>query len=276
MWTRCWRAELRAAPLGALALLALGCATLSIPEERRLGEEVQRQIRSELDLLRDPVVENYVSGLGRSIVRASGPQPFDYHFYVVAADEINAFALPAGYIYVNTETILRARNVSELVGVIAHEVGHVAKRHIAHNYNRQENTRLLHKAAVVGAGLAGGGNAAGAANLVGGLAGMAYLNTFTREAEAEADAFAVEVMPRAGYDPRGIVTFFQTLRAEGGPSVPGFLSSHPTSESRIEATSRLIERTPLPAALRRDDSGRLEIIQRRIRLLTGRSPGSRD
>ena len=267
----CSRPDSIPAPLGVLVvLLSLGCATLTIPQERQLGEQVQREVRAEVDLLRDPVVDNYVASIGRAIVRASGPQPFDYHFYVVAADEINAFALPAGYIYMHTETILRARNVSELAGVMAHEVGHVAKRHIAHNYNRQRSTGLLHQVVVVGAGLAGGNAAAGAANLVGGLAGTAYLNSFTREAEAEADDFAVDVMPGAGYDPRGMVTFFQTLREEGGPSVPEFLSSHPTSESRIQATTERIGRKPIPESARADDGGRLEIIQRRIRLLLGK------
>jgi predicted Zn-dependent protease len=271
------RSDRTAAVLGLLGLLiSLGCATLTIPQERQLGQQVQAQVRQEVDLLRDPVVDNYVSSIGRAIVRASGPQPFDYHFYVVAADEINAFALPAGFIYMNTETILRARNVSELAGVMAHEVGHVAKRHIAQNYNRQRSTGLLHQVAVLGAGMAGGSAAAGAANLMGGLAGMAYLNSFTREAEAEADDFAVDVMPQAGYDPRGMVTFFQTLKQEGGPSVPEFLSSHPTSASRIEATSARIARTPIPPSVRADDGGRLEIIQRRIRLLLGRSLDSQD
>ncbi len=166
--------------------------------------------------------------------------------------------------------------MSELAGVMAHEVGHVAKRHIAQNYNRQRNTGLLHQAVVLGAGMAGGGNVAGAANLVGGLAGMAYLNTFTREAEAEADAFAVDVMPTAGYDPQGLVSFFQTLKEEGGPSVPEFLSSHPTSQSRIDATSARIRQTPIPPGLRADDGGRLEIIQRRIELLLGTHRDSRE
>ena len=83
-------------------------------------------------------------------------------------------------------------------------------------------------------------------------------------------------MPQAGYDPRGMVTFFQTLKLEGGPSVPEFLSSHPTSASRIEATSARIARTPIPPSVRADDGGRLEIIQRRIRLLLGRSLDSQD
>ncbi len=262
-------------PVAALMLLS-GCGTLTIPQERQLGEQLQREMRSELPLLRDAVVNHYVASIGRKLVRAAGPQPFDYHFAVVDDEALNAFAAPAGYIYVNTGTILRARNVSELAGVMAHEVGHVALRHVAQNYNRAQNTQLLHQAGVLAAGLAGGNAAAGAANLVGGLAGMAYLNSFTREAEAEADDFAVDLMPGAGYDPRGLVAFFQTTAAEGGAGVPEFLSSHPTDSKRIEATSARIARSGLPPGLEVHDDGRLEIIQRRIRLLTGETLDSRD
>jgi predicted Zn-dependent protease len=259
--------------LAARAALAgcvlLACGTLSIPQERKLGEQANREIRSQVKLLRDRVVHDYVSSLGAKIVAAAGPQPFEYEFYVVEDDQINAFALPAGYIYVHTETILKARNVSELAGVMGHEVGHVARRHIAHNYNRQRNTGLLHQVAVIGAGVAGGSAAAGAVNLLGGIAGVAYLNTFGREAEADADAFAVDVLPKAGYDPRGLVTFFDTLAREGGSGGPSFLSSHPAPKDRIQATSARIAAAHLPADLDVSDGGRLEIIQARIRLLVG-------
>jgi len=250
--------------------MTIGCGTLSVPQERQLGAEMQREIRSQVVLVRDRVVNDYVSDIGNKIVRAAGPQPFEYRFHVIEDEDLNAFAAPAGYIYIHTGTIQKARNVSELAGVMAHEVGHVAERHIAENYNRMKNTGLAHQALVLGAGIAGGGNAAGAANLLGGVAGMAYLNSFSRDAEVEADAFAVAVLPAAGYDPRGLVTFFETLQRESGGSPPEFLSSHPATASRIQATSVLIAESHLPPTLRVDDSGRLEIIQRRIQLITKR------
>jgi predicted Zn-dependent protease len=260
----------------ALALLIAlpqlgGCGTLTVPQEQQLGEEFSREIRREVVLLRDSVVVGYVERIGQDIVQAAGPQPFPYHFYVVEDDEINAFAAPAGHIYIHTETILMARNVSELAGVIAHEVGHVVHRHIAENYGRQRNTGIAHQGLVVAAGVLGGSSAAGAANLGGVLAGTAYLNKFGRDAERESDAFAVEVMPKAGYDPIGLVTFFKTLRHESGSGGATFLSSHPATDERIEETRLLIEALPPHGNLRVDDSGRLEIIQRRIRLLTGQA-----
>jgi len=263
-------AELRIALAGLMALSLLGaCGTLTVPQEKQLGEEFSREIRREVLLLRDPVVTGYVDRIGQELLRAAGPQPFAYHFYVVEDDEINAFAAPAGHIYIHTETILMARNVSELAGVIAHEVGHVVRRHIAENYGRQRNTGIAHQGFVLAAGVLGGSPAAGAANLGGALAGTAYLNKFGRDAERESDAFAVEVMPMAGYDPIGLVTFFKTLRSESGSGGASFLSSHPATDERIEETRLLIAALPPRSDLRVDDSGRFEIIQRRVRLLTG-------
>lgn len=253
---------------GCLATTGLACGTLSVPQERALGDEFERQVKSQVTFLHDRVVSGYISKLGDRIVEASGPQPFRYRFFVIEDDEINAFAGPAGNIYIHTETILKARNVSELAGVMAHEVGHVVKRHIAHNYNRQRATGYVHQAGVIAAGILAGGNAAKAADLGGGLAGAAYLNSFGREAEHEADAFAVTVVPRIGIDPTGIVTFFQTLAYENqGGQVPTFLSSHPTTEERIASTRALIDAQVHTETLKIHDNGRLEIIQQRIRLL---------
>jgi predicted Zn-dependent protease len=265
----------RAGPALAALALALGCTTLSVPQEQQLGARLAAEARQSLPLVRDRVVEGYVQEIGQRLVRAAGPQPFAYRFHVVASDEINAFAMPAGYVYLHTGTILRARNVSELAGVMAHEVGHVAERHIAENYARQQGASIARNLAVLGVAMVGGPS--GAVGLAGDLTAVAVLNSFGREAEREADAFAVRVMPRAGYDPRGLVTFFETLVREGGPSPPSFLSSHPATAERIQATSRAIAALGPLEGLRQDDGGRLEIIQRRIRLLAGQpgAPGER-
>ena len=249
------------------ALLVTACATLTVPQEQQIGAQVAMDMRRELVLLSDRTVVDYVETMGRRILAAAPPQPFEYHFFVVVDDEINAFAAPAGYIYIHSETILKARNASELAGVIAHEIGHIAKRHIAQNYNRARNTSVLQQVAVIGVGVAAGGNAAGAANILTGLGAMAYLNRFTREAEAEADAFAVETMPRARYHPSGLLTFFVTLQNEGGDAPPAFLSDHPTTRERIESGKALIDSMQISTRVRVDDGGRLEIIQQRIRLL---------
>ena len=257
-----------AVPLLLLWLAA--CGPITVSQEQRLGYEFEHEMRRELVFVHDRVVRGYVSDMGAQLVRAVGSQPFDYHFYVVDDDEINAFAGPAGHIYIHTETILKARNASELAGVIAHEVGHVALRHVANNYNRQRNTKVGRDILVASASILGGGAVGSAAQLGTGLAAMAYLNSFGREAEMEADIFAVEVLTEVGYDPSGLITFFQTLahEAQGKPQAPGFLSSHPATSDRIESTSAAIEALPSTLGLRVNDGGKLEIIQRRILLLT--------
>ena len=106
--------------LCGLVLLQPACATLSVPEEQRLGDEAARELRKQLDLVRDEWVVGYVKGIGRDVVAASGPQPYQYEFHVVDDEALNAFALPAGYVYVHTGIILEAANVSELAGVMAH------------------------------------------------------------------------------------------------------------------------------------------------------------
>lgn len=276
MWKSSWRrAATRSRSSFALALAltlacaANGCGTLSVQEERTLGEDLRRQVQSELDFVRDRVVNQYVEEIGREILRAAPPQPFEYRFYVVDDEELNAFAMPAGHVYIHTGILLEARNVSELAGVMGHEIGHVALRHIAENYRKQQGAGLLQGVLVLAGGLLGGSPGAAAANVVSGLGGMAVINSFTREAEREADAFAVEMLPGAGYAPSGIVTFFETLQRQGGGRPPEFLSSHPAPESRLRAARQRIAEMALPSALRVTDGGRFEIIQRRVRLLTG-------
>lgn len=259
--------------VGVLVVLlaALGCAPITVTQEQQLGYRFQQEMRQSLPLVQDVVVNDYVSDMGQAIVDASGPQPFQYRFHVIYDDEINAFAGPAGYIYIHTETILRARNAAELAGVIAHEVGHVARRHIAENYNRQRNTEIGRSILVAGASIAAGGMVGGAADLGTALATAAYLNKFGRDAEMEADAFAVEVLPKVGYDPEGLPTFFETLGGEGGAHPAPFLSSHPATDDRIEATRAAIAALPHDPTLRLHDGGRLGLIQRRLLLLTRRT-----
>ena len=266
---------MRRLPCLPLLLVLTACGTISVKKEQDLAKDFEREVSREYRFLRDPVLNEYVTNIGEKILRPLGPQPFEYSFQVVDDDDVNAFAGPAGQIYLHSGTIARARNVSELAGVIAHEIGHVAKRHLAANYEKQRAASIGQQIAVIGAGVLGGSAAAGAANLATGFGLAAVLNTFSREAEEEADAFAVDALPKAGYDPNGLPTFFETLMAEGGPRVPAFLSSHPAPAARLAATRALIAAASLPPGLVTDDGGRFEIIQQRVALLSRTKPRSR-
>jgi predicted Zn-dependent protease len=253
-----------------LAAACAGCGTLSVEKEQELGDELAKEMRRELRFVREEVVVAYVTDIGRALVKSAGPQPFQYRFYVVDDEVLNAFAMPAGHVYVQTGIILNAANVSELAGVMAHEVGHVALRHIAKNYEKSQGAGLLYKVGALASQIFLPGPAAYGSQIAGQLAIVTALNSFTRDAEREADAFAVSVMPKAGFDPDGLVTFFETLAAEDhGGRPPAFLSTHPATEERIANATKLIQEAKLPEDLRTSDNGKLEIIQRRIRLLTG-------
>ena len=167
------RRSARAGVLFLVWLTACSTAPLSIDEERQLGVEMEQQVRQQLHFVRDEVVVGYVAGLGSELLRVMGPQPLEYDFYVIKDDELNAFAAPGGNIYVHTGLILKARNVSELVGVMGHEMGHVYHRDVAANYRRQRNTGIAQQLGVLAVGVLAGGAAAQAANLLTGMGAMA-------------------------------------------------------------------------------------------------------
>ena len=256
---------LRLARLGFVVALA-GCSTPSIEDEENLGRRAVAEVRQNVLVLHDDVVESYVDAIGQALVHGAGPQPYEYTFTVVQDAELNAFATFGGNIFVHTGMLLRVRNVSELAGVLGHEIGHVVHRHMADNYRRAQQAGLLRNAAVIGSAI--GGINPGAVDLLTQFGTLGLLNTFTREAETQADEFAVELLPRAGYDPEGIVSMFETLTASNQRRPPKFFSSHPASQDRTKATKALIAARTLPPDLKRDDNGKLEIIQHRVRLLT--------
>ena len=211
-----------------------GLALISVNDEIRLGRQAQQQVRRQVPELRDATVSNYVENLGRRIAaHADGPR-YPYSFDVANYREINAFALPGGPIWVHRGTIASAHNESQLAGVIAHEIAHIANRHAAGQITKGT-------AANVGLGLLGAllGNGRGAqiAQLGAGFAAQATMMKFSRDDEREADRKAMQYMRRAGYDPRGMVEFLQVLRSQQGRdpgSVQTFFASHPAPSERVQ------------------------------------------
>jgi predicted Zn-dependent protease len=256
--------------LCVLALALSACGTLSVQDEKQMGAQAQAQLRKQLTFVRDPVTVNYVRKFGESLAKAARPSPFEFRFYVVEDETLNAFAIPGGAMYVNTGLILAVENTAELAGVLSHEMGHVTARHVAQMANRSRNTGFVANIFYLLIGiLTGNPYLANVGGLAGNVAGQAYMNTYTRDAEREADALAVETMVHAGWNPEGMVTMFETLKKEsGGFSGPQFLSSHPATDERIENVQRDISKYPGSASLKYDD-GKLEIIQARLRLIIG-------
>ena len=246
-----------------------------------MGRQAQRQMRAENTLLRDLVTVNYIRELGAKLVAAARPTPFDIRFYVVEDDDLNAGAYPGGTIIIHTGIIQAAKDVSELASVLAHEISHVTDRHFAKRYNKSRNTGVVAQAAVIAAGiLTGSQQVANAASLGTQIAGKAYLAGYSREDESAADTLAIETLVKAGYDPEGMVRFFDFLQQEqGGGGGPGFLMTHPSAADRAERTRALVAAAIAAEPERRfkrDDGGKLEIIQRRLELIIGTDFDVRD
>jgi predicted Zn-dependent protease len=266
----------RALALALTVLSVTSCGTLSVQDEKELGHQYQRQIREQLTLMRDRVVVNYVRAVGAKLVEASPPSPFEFRFYVVEDDSLNAFAIPGGAIYIHSGIIQKSQNVAELAGVMAHEIGHVTSRHIAKRYSQRRGTGIVANVLAIAIAIVTGNPIAAQAGQAGvGIAATAYNASFTREDESEADDLAVRTLIKAGYDPDGLITMFQTLKGkEKGLRPPQFLLDHPATQDRIDHVSGQIRLQPSTQGLRKDDGGRLEIIQKRIELIVGTDPGS--
>ena len=253
------------------AFVLAGCGTLTVQEEKKLGHRVQRDLRKQIQLVRDRHVVSYVRDIGAEVANSAQPSAFEFRFYVVEDEDINAFAIPGGAIYVHTGLLTSANNVAEIAGVLAHEVGHVTARHVAHLYKRQRNTGIFAQfATFIIAIVSGNSYIAQGGQLATGVAAQAYLNTFTKDAEREADRQAIETLVRAGYDPMALITMLQTLQQEavGGLSAPSFLRSHPATSERIRSVRALIRAQGSPTSLKTADR-KLAIIQDRIRLIVG-------
>ena len=216
------------------ASTAIGALNLiSVNDEVAIGRQAQQQVRQQVPELRDRTINGYIDTLGRRIAaRADGPR-YPYSFDVANYREVNAFALPGGPIWLHRGTIDAARTESQLVGVIAHEVAHIAHRHAAEQITK--GTMANVGLGLLGA-LLGDGRGSQIAQLGAGFAAQATMMKFSRDDEREADAKALLYMKRAGYDPRGMVEFLQVLRAQQGRdpgSVQTFFSSHPAPGERI-------------------------------------------
>ena len=204
-----------------------------------MGQDYSAQINAQLPIVQDAEINRYVNVLGDSIAKLADGRGLDYHFFVVNAAEINAFAVPGGFVYVNRGLVDRTTNLSQLAGVLGHEIGHVVRRHSVKQMQKAQGANL---GIILGCTLLNVCNtqAAGAAIEVGGAALFAK---FSRNDESEADAEAVQNTVRAGIDPRGIPQMFQILlkEREARPAaVEGWFTTHPGEEERIVATDALI------------------------------------
>jgi hypothetical protein len=252
----------------------------SLEKEISIGKYYSQQVEQTAKLVDDPVITEYVNRVGQNLVRNSDAKvPFTIK--VIDSDEVNAFALPGGFFYVYTGLILRAREESELAGVMAHEIAHVAARHGTRSMSKQEflNFALIPAMIFLPGGWAGYGIYEGMMNLI-----PLGLYKFSRDDEREADYLGLQYMYKAGYDPNSYITFFERLRQDekrSPGSIPKMFSDHPPTDERIEKAQKEISAV-LPA---RDNyivttsefdmvKARLISYERRNRLLMKGTEGS--
>src|SRR5438552_5993397 len=215
----------------------------SYEKEIAMGKEYAQQIESSVKLIQDPVVNEYVNRVGQNLVRNSDAKvPFTIK--VIDSDEINAFALPGGFFYVNSGLILAADEEAELAGVMAHEIAHVAARHAM----RQQTRGNLANIASIPLIFLGGGIGYAVRSAAGIGLPLTFL-TFSRGFEAEADYLGLQYMYKTGYDPQAFISFFQKVQAQEKKK-PGTLakafSTHPQTPDRISKSQEEIARL-LPA-----------------------------
>jgi predicted Zn-dependent protease len=226
-----------AAPCAVAA--ALAACDISEDQEVALGQQYAEQIAAQLPLVRDPAITGYVTELGHRIARGTNRADLQWRFFVVDAREVNAFAVPGGFVYINRGLIERADRMNELAGVLGHEIGHVVLRHSVKQMEKATRTSVGIAVVCTLTGWCESGTAQVAIN----VAGSAWFAHHSRRDEAAADSDAVFSVSRAGIDPSGIPRFFETLlrerRASPGPLETWF-RTHPLEEDRVEQTWSLV------------------------------------
>jgi len=215
----------------------------SVESEIRMGKQYAQMVESSSKMVQDPVVNEYVNRIGQNLVRNSDAQvPFTIK--VIDSDDINAFALPGGFFYVNSGLILAADEEAELAGVMAHEIAHVAARHATRQMTRA-NWASIGTIPLI---FVGGGIGYAAYEAAGLALPMTFLS-FQRGFEAEADYLGLQYMYKAGYDPNAFIAFFEKIQAQEKKK-PGTLakafSSHPQTPDRIQKSQEEIAKI-LPA-----------------------------
>ena len=255
---------LSVAAAGAQTVVRPGFNIFSVEQDVEIGKQSATEIARQLPMLSDATTQRYVSALGARLAAQAPGAKFAYQFKVANLSDLNAFALPGGYIYVNRGLIQQVRSEGELAGVLSHEIAHVALRHPT---NQASKAYL----AQAGLGVLGGWLGAGRTrtgdimNAIGGFGMNTLFMKFSRSAESQADIIGSQIMSRAGYDPMEMAHFFTYMsqQAGGNPGkVAQFLSDHPAPVDREIRVSQ--EAGLIGAARRTPPIGSLAAVQTRL------------
>lgn len=218
-------------------------AGFSVGDEKQVGEKLLYAVRSSFPIIDDPDLQYYISDIGRQVLDVAGIQYFDYHFHIVESDQFNAFAAPSGLIFFYTKLIESMNSEDELISVMAHEVGHVVRRHLASRMKKGAVINIASLGAALAA-IALGGGAAAQGLLAGSLAaGQSAQLHFSRQDEIEADLLAYQWMQDLHRDTDGQKKMLQTMRRitrYRTDQIPQYLLTHPNPEARLDYVESLI------------------------------------
>ncbi len=231
----------------ALALMVAGCG-ISTQQEVQMGQQYSAQINQQLPIVQDPEVNRYINVLGDSIARLTARGDLQWHFYIVDSKEVNAFAVPGGFVYINRGLIERAAKMDELAGAMGHEIGHVVMRHSIKQMEKMQGAQVGLMVGCVLLNTCNSEISQAAINVGGNL----WFAKFSRDDERQADEVGVENVVRAGIDPRGMVSLFHVLideRQRAPAAVDGWFQTHPMEEDRIADVNGKIAQIP-PAVIR--------------------------
>jgi Zn-dependent protease with chaperone function len=210
-----------------------GFNLFSPDQDVQIGQQSAQQAEAQFPIVNDPQVDAYINTIGQRLARNAGGPQFQYRFKVVNSTDINAFALPGGFVYINRGVLEQARNEGEVAGVVAHEISHVALRHGTHQaskaYAAQAGLSIL-------GGLLGGKVGSGAAdiiNAVGGFGLNALFLKYSRDIETQADVRGSQILAASGYSPADMIGFFQTLERVDPSKKTSWMADHPAPPDRI-------------------------------------------
>jgi hypothetical protein len=212
-----------------------------LTDDVKVGQQAAAQAKKQLPMLNDENIDQYIEGIGARLVAAIPPEfqhkEFKYTFDVVNQKEINAFALPGGPMFLNRGMMEAAKAEAEMVGVMGHEISHVALRHGTAGQSKSLWPGVVGAIGQIGGAILGGplGDAAVLGTQIG---TTAWATKYSRAFESQADILGAQILARAGYDPREMANMFKTIEAEGGRSGPQWLSSHPNPGNRYAAITK--------------------------------------
>ena len=212
--------------------------SITVKEEKELSKEFLKVIHAQCDLNEELYLNDYVNKIGRTILSVMPKQPFEYHFYVINDDQYNAFATPAGHIFIYSGLIEAMDNEDQLAGIMAHEIAHVTCRHISQNIARAKKIQLATLAGMIaGAFLAGENPEIGQAVYTGAqAAGYSVALSYSRENERQSDKVGLEYLKKAGYNGEELMTILQKMKSKNWfdtGSIPSYLMTHPGTNDRI-------------------------------------------